>query len=567
MIIRQAEIQKFGKLEKEQYRFSPQINIIYGPNESGKSTLMQFLKAMMYGLEKSRVRKTLDTYKKYEPWDAPAYFAGSMVFETGEQQFLLERSFYYKEKSTRLVNIRDGEELSVECGDLDMLLGNVSAGAYENTFCIGQEQSVPGRELGVLLEDERSNLAQTGSGDFSLSKALQNLEQKRKSKEKQKKELEQQRLADIRQLEVKQQMMEADIAALKAQQEKQGTRKQNVQEQVKQLKQAAEPVLSEYRTVCRREQELQKVVRQVQLNTERKHLKKEKEQRQQQKSEHRADFSPLLLLGVAGLILAPILRAYLDGFQKIAPILNVICIAFILAGLILAYGRQKKVQEAETEAAEEDAGVAYGDEEVYQKIAKQLASFQQKKSALEQQIETFQEQKKALQMQEARQEGSGFQTAQEKAADQDIQALALAADTMQRLASGMSKTLEHVLNREMSEILSQITGNAHGQLQVSEEQGIVLSEHQKSRAPEAYSQGTKQQAYFAYRMAAGKLLAKEEALPFLLDEAFAGYDTERLRQTLRWLARQENQIFLFTCREMEAEVLREEGIPFSEIHM
>ena len=31
MIIRQAEIQKFGKLEKEQYRFSPQINIIYGP--------------------------------------------------------------------------------------------------------------------------------------------------------------------------------------------------------------------------------------------------------------------------------------------------------------------------------------------------------------------------------------------------------------------------------------------------------------------------------------------------------------------------------------------------------
>ena len=41
----------------------------------------------------------------------------------------------------------------------------------------------------------------------------------------------------------------------------------------------------------------------------------------------------------------------------------------------------KEVQEAETEAAEEDAGVAYGDEEVYQKAAKQLASFQQKKSA------------------------------------------------------------------------------------------------------------------------------------------------------------------------------------------
>ena len=592
MIIRQAEIQKFGKLEKEQYRFSPQINIIYGPNESGKSTLMQFLKAMMYGLEKSRVRKTLDTYKKYEPWDAPAYFSGSMIFETGEQQFLLERNFYHKERSARLVNIRDGEELSVEYGDLDMLLGNVSAGAYENTFCIGQEQAVPGRELGVFLEDERSNLAQTGSGDFSLSKALQNLEQKRKSKEKQKKELEQQRLADIRQLEVKQQMLESDIVALKVQQEKQGTQKQNVQEQVKRLKQAAEPVLSEYRTVCQREQELQKAVRQeqfeqAQLNTERKYLKEETENRRQQNPEHRAGFSPLLLIGVAGLILAPILRASLNGFQKIAPILNVICIVLILAGLISAYGRRKKVQEAEMEAAQEDAGAGYGDEEAYQK-----AALQQKKSALEQQIETFQEQKKALQMQAARQEGSGdqiigqiqekevetenlteqmqelqFQTVQEKAAERDIQALALAADTMQRLAAGMSKSLEHVLNREMSEILAQITGNAHGQLRVSEGQGIVLSEQQKSRAPEAYSQGTMQQAYFAYRMAAGKLLAKEEPLPFLLDEAFAGYDTERLRQTLRWLARQENQIFLFTCRETERELLLEEGIPFTEIRL
>ena len=403
MIIRQAEIQKFGKLEKEQYRFSPQINIIYGPNESGKSTLMQFLKAMMYGLEKSRVRKMLDTYKKYEPWDAPAYFSGSMIFETGEQQFLLERNFYYKERSTRLVNIRDGEELSVEYGDLDMLLGNVSAGAYENTFCIGQEQSVPGRELGVLLEDERSNLAQTGSGDFPLSKALQNLEQKRKNKEKQKKELEQQRLADIRQLEVKQQMLESDIAVLKAQQKKQGTQKQNVQEQVKQLKQAAEPVLSEYRAVCRQEQELQKVIRQAQLNIERKHLKKEHlkketEDGQKQKTEHQAGFSPLLLIGVAGLILAPILRTSLDGFQKIAPILNVICIVLILAGLISAYGRRRRLQEVEmeAEAIQEGAEAECGDEEVYQKVVKQLTALQQKRSVLEQQIDTFREQRKAL---------------------------------------------------------------------------------------------------------------------------------------------------------------------------
>ena len=83
MIIKEVNIGKFGKLENQKYQFAPRINVIYGANESGKSTLMQFLKAMLFGLEKTRVRKTLDTYNRYEPWDTPAYFYGSMIFETG----------------------------------------------------------------------------------------------------------------------------------------------------------------------------------------------------------------------------------------------------------------------------------------------------------------------------------------------------------------------------------------------------------------------------------------------------------------------------------------------------
>ena len=47
-----GEHRKFGKLENQKYQFAPQINVIYGANESGKSTLMQFLKAMLFGLEK-----------------------------------------------------------------------------------------------------------------------------------------------------------------------------------------------------------------------------------------------------------------------------------------------------------------------------------------------------------------------------------------------------------------------------------------------------------------------------------------------------------------------------------
>lgn len=622
MIIREANIGKFGKLENQKYQFAPQINVIYGANESGKSTLMQFLKAMLFGLEKTRVRKTLDTYNRYEPWDTPAYFYGSMMFETGQQQFLLERNFYYKEKRARLVNIRDGEELSVEYGDLDMLLGNVSAAAYENTCCIGQEQLLPGRELGVLLEDERSNLAQTGSGDFQLSKALQELEQKRKNAEKTRKELEQQRLSHIHQLEVNQQVLERDIAGLKAQQEKQSTQQGTVQEQVRALQQQMEPVQTAYQTVCRREQELKSAVAQEQLEweqVEREQWKREQFRREQektdalqQKSGKNAGFSPLLLIGVAGLILAPVLRSAMDGFQKIAPALNIICIILILAGLVSAYrkSREKKTADSgqkhrqsvndsvqnhrEQDSRANDRANLQSVEREGRKAAldQQLQRVCQQKSVLEEQLQQLKDQKKALQLQAARQEGSGDQlqsqiqekevelenlteqvaelqqeTLEEQHAREDRDALELAAETMSRLAARMSKTMEHTLDKEMSEILAQITGNVHEQLQVTDGQGIVLAEQLQKRTPEAYSQGTMQQAYFSYRMAAGHMLMKEEPLPFLLDETFANYDEERLRQTLRWLAEQENQIFLFTCRETEMRLLTEEDIPFASIRL
>lgn len=618
MIIREANIGKFGKLENQKYQFSQQINVIYGANESGKSTLMQFLKAMLFGLEKTRVRKTLDAYNRYEPWDTPAYFYGSMMFETGDQQFLLERNFYYKEKRARLVNIRDGEELSVEYGDLDMLLGNVSAAAYENTCCIGQEQQLPGRELGVLLEDERSNLAQTGSGDFQLSKALQELEQKRKNAEKTRKELEQQRLSHIHQLEVNQQVLERDIAGLKAQQEKQSTQQGTVQEQVRAMQQQMEPVQTAYQTVCRREQELKSAVAQEQSEweqAEREQWKREQFRREQeeadalqQKSGKNAGFSPLLLIGVAGLILAPVLRSSIDGFQKIAPALNIICILLILAGLVSAYRRNRAKKEtdgaqnhrqsindsAQNHRGQDDRTDLQSADRERRKAAldQQLQCVCQQKSTLEEQLQKLQAQKKSLQLQAARQEGSGDQlqsqiqekeveqenlteqinelqreTPEEHNARADREALELASETMSQLSARMSKTLEHTLDKEMSEILAQITGNVHEQLQVADGQGIILSEQMQKRTPEAYSQGTMQQAYFSYRMAAGHMLMKEEPLPFLLDETFANYDEERLRQTLRWLAEQENQIFLFTCRETEMRILTEEEIPFARIQL
>lgn len=114
MQIKEAKIFNFGKLQNKTCHFAEGVNVIYGKNESGKSTLHTFLMGMLFGMEKSRGRASeSDVYTKYEPWHAPSYYSGALRFEVDRKPFYLERNFYVKEKSELLRNEEDGEELSV----------------------------------------------------------------------------------------------------------------------------------------------------------------------------------------------------------------------------------------------------------------------------------------------------------------------------------------------------------------------------------------------------------------------------------------------------------------------
>ena len=127
MQIKEAKIFNFGKLQNVSFRFSEGVNVIYGGNEQGKSTLHAFLMGMLFGMEKGRGRASgSDLYTRYEPWHAPSFYSGALRFEVGEKPFYLERNFYNKERSEYLRNEADGEELSVAYGDLDILLGGIS---------------------------------------------------------------------------------------------------------------------------------------------------------------------------------------------------------------------------------------------------------------------------------------------------------------------------------------------------------------------------------------------------------------------------------------------------------
>jgi len=199
MKIRELYLKNFGKFSDKKVVFRDGVNVIYGENESGKTTIHTFIKSMLFGLERGRGRAALsDTFRLYEPWENPNYYAGKLRFECGGKNFCLTRTFDKYSKSASLVCEDDGEEFSLEQGDLEMILDGLNPQDYENTIAIGQMKIETNQNLASSLQNYASNYYSTGSRDICLDDALLNLSQKRKETEREMRELlsEQQRRKD-----------------------------------------------------------------------------------------------------------------------------------------------------------------------------------------------------------------------------------------------------------------------------------------------------------------------------------------------------------------------------------
>ena len=217
MQIKEAIIGQFGKLQNRNISFEPGINVIYGENEAGKTTLHDFLLGMFFGMEKGRGRGTLNSmYQKHEPWHAPSYYSGAVRFLVDGKPFYLERNFYYKDKKDILKNEADGEELSVAYGDLAMLLGGIDKETFGNTYDIPQTGAVTGKELADILAEYLSNAAEGGGANIQVQRAKVALAARKRELTQEVKTIHERKNEDIRQLIVEKDLLERDSRGLHA---------------------------------------------------------------------------------------------------------------------------------------------------------------------------------------------------------------------------------------------------------------------------------------------------------------------------------------------------------------
>ena len=94
MRITELFLKNFGKFQDKKIALSDGINLIYGENESGKSTVYTFLRGMLFGMERGRGRAAIkDNFSKYEPWSNPNSYSGTLRFTCDGKHFCLNRNF------------------------------------------------------------------------------------------------------------------------------------------------------------------------------------------------------------------------------------------------------------------------------------------------------------------------------------------------------------------------------------------------------------------------------------------------------------------------------------------
>ena len=176
MKINKIKINSYGKLKEKEIKLKDGINIIYGKNESGKSTLLNFIVNSFYGISKNKKGKEYSDVEKYTPWLGEE-FSGKLEYElNNKNKYEIYRDF--KKKNPKIFN-ENMEDISKEF-NIDKSKGNeffyeqtkVDKELFLSTVVVGQQEVKLGKQEQNILVQKIANLVGTGDDNVSYKRAM-----------------------------------------------------------------------------------------------------------------------------------------------------------------------------------------------------------------------------------------------------------------------------------------------------------------------------------------------------------------------------------------------------------
>ncbi len=611
MKIQKLKINSFGKLENKEIELKEKINIIYGENESGKSTLLKFITGMLYGLSKNKNGKEISDFEKYKPWYQKEY-SGKINYQLDNgETYEIFRDF--NKKNPQII-LNETEDISKKFS-IDKNKGNeffkeqtnIDESVFFHTAGVMQEEIKLDKIEQNNLIQKITNLISTGDDNISFKKSMEKLNKKLIE------EVGTNRTTDrpINIIEEKIKKIKENTNNIEELNEK----LLNIEENQNKLIQEIHKKENEINILKKIKQEkeienieneklkinknLEKEINQkIEENKNKLNLIKEEKIKINKKNNFILGFiflfiiifsiifrknNIILFLG----ILLNIFILFIFAFQKIKinkkNKLNIEKIIQEKNNIkneiqLLEENKNNKIQENKKIENEinkkiiEEKNKIKNNEinsfldldnlfelnliEINQKIEneeKQYQEFKIKLHTLEldkKNIEPF------IEKQIEQKENLNYLLEEQKEIIQLGNAINLAKDELENAYHEMKNEITPKFTQQLSYLIQKVTNEKYQVLKLNDENNLMIELKDGSyKNANDLSIGTIDQMYLALRLSALEEITKEK-IPILLDEAFCFYDEKRLENILKILYNSyDNQVIIFTCTKREKELL------------
>ena len=586
----------------------------------GKSTLLKFIYCILYGASKNKNGKEISDFEKFMPWTAAEY-SGKINYELdNKEKYEIFREFskknpkIYNEKledisKTFNINKTKGIEFFYEQTKIDEEL-------FKSTVLVEQGESKLDKTKQHTLIQKITNLISTGNDNISYKKVIEKLnkklieevgtertterpiniiEEKIENLEKEKINIENNK-KEILNLENEKNKIKEEI--------KKQENKINLIKKIKLIKEEEKINLEKINTNNKIKNELEENINKIKNEIENKKIKKQKISK-----------IKYLIFIIINIILFALFFIFKND---ILLFISVILLISIIGSLSIEFINKNKLENKIKEEIKQKKSQIKVIEENKEKIEKNIKEINKDKREKEDiekinlknefnkitiyEIENLLNKKYEEILMELEKEENNFTNLKLKEGTLNIEKNNLKIDDENiekinneliecKIEKQKIKSLENSIkiakealeiayekakqnitpkfSAKLSECIKEISTEKYQNVNFSDENGIKIElKNGNYISVENLSTGTIDQMYLALRINSITEIV-EEKLPIILDEAFAYYDDERMRNILNYLNTEysKNQILIFTCSNREEKALNNLNINYNKIEI
>ena len=632
MKINYLKINQFGKLKNKEINLKNNINLIYGKNEAGKTTLLKFISSMFYGVSKNKNGKEISDFDKYKPWNGDE-FSGKIKYELdNKEEFEVYREF--SKKNPKIYN-KNLEDISKQF-NIDKTKGNqffydqtkIDETLFLSTNLVEQNNVILDNNNQNLLTQKIANILSSGEDNVSYKKVINNLSKKLLEEVGTERSTDRplnKAVEELKELEkIKEELNNNDLKN-----EELKVRREEIEKEIFNLEKEIE-ILKEIKTFKEYEETENEKINinnniKKEFNEKINKLKNKIDNNFENKNNKKIKNKKLNKINLY-LIFILIILNVLINFINLPNLIEKTIIYFTIIYLIiyLINYLNKKIKNKKTNKSENIEKI---------KIEKEIEILEENKNNKEKEIEILKDElinKNKINLEEIKNKYKNninekdlinlfnkkiieinneidyiskiFNNKrielntiniEEKNINEKLdkkleceerieylkekieelhsleRSINIAKETLEQSYNEVKNEVTPKFTKDLSLLIEKISNEKYKKANFDADKGLIVEREDGEYINcNNLSTGTIDQLYLSLRLSAMNEIS-EENMPIILDESFAFYDNERLKNILRFINEnyKEKQIIIFTCSNREKEIFDELNIEYNFVEL